>query len=182
MSKKASPTSIGLFLILGLALGLAGLLVFSSRSLFHPVQKEILYFDASAQRIEPGRPREFRGVTVGSVIEVLIRHNQASNDFSMPVLIAIDKKVAEAKSDVSLMIGDQDRLDLLMKHGFRARLDAESLVTGVLYVDLAILPDAPPPEFHQLTRSIRRFPPCPPKSSNSWQISAIWTSIVSQRT
>ena len=161
MSKKANPTAIGLFLIIGLAVGLAGVLIFSSRSLFHPVQKEILYFDSSLKGLNPGAPVKFRGVTVGSVIEVLIRHNQASNDFSMPVLIAIDKKVAEAKSDVSLMIGDQDRLDLLMKHGFRARLDAESLVTGVLYIDLAIVSNAPPPEFHQLTPEYQEIPTMP---------------------
>jgi len=161
MSKKANPTAIGLFLIIGLAVGLAGVLIFSSRSLFHPVLKQIVYFDASLKGLNPGAPVKFRGVAVGSVIEVLIRHNQASNDFSMPVLIAIDKKVAEAKSDVSLQIGSEAMLDHLIKHGFRARLDAESLVTGVLYVELAILPDAPPPVFHQLTPEYQEIPTMP---------------------
>jgi paraquat-inducible protein B len=161
MSKKANPTSIGLFLIIGLAVGLAGVLIFSSRSLFHPVLKQIVYFDASLKGLNPGAPVKFRGVTVGSVNEVLIRHNQASNDFSMPVLIAIDKKVAEAKSDVSLQIGSETMLHNLIMHGFRARLDAESLVTGVLYVELAILPDAPPPVFHQLTPEYQEIPTMP---------------------
>ena len=161
MSKKASPTAIGLFLIIGLAIALAGVLIFSSRSLFHPIQKEILYFDSSLKGLNPGAPVKFRGVTVGSVIEVLIRHNQASNDFSMPVLIAIDKKVAEAKSDVSLQIGNQDRLDRLITHGFRGRLDAESLVTGVLYVEIAMLPDAPPPVFHQINPEYQEIPTVP---------------------
>src|SRR5215468_7446319 len=151
MSKKANPTKIGLFIICGLALGVAGLVIFSSRSLFHPRQKEILYFDSSLKGLNPGAPVKFRGVTVGSVVELLIRHNQASNDFAMPVLIAIDKKVVQTKSDVSLEIGNESRLDFLIHHGFRARLDAESLVTGILYVDLAIIPNAPPPQYHQLT-------------------------------
>jgi paraquat-inducible protein B len=161
MSKKASPTAIGLFLIVGLAIGLAGVLIFSSRSLFHPVQKVILYFDASLKGLNPGAPVKFRGVTVGTVVELLIRHNQASNDFSMPVLIAIDKKVAQAKSDVSLEIGSETRLDYLIRQGFRGRLDAESLVTGVLYVDLAILPDAPRPVFHQITPDYQEIPTVP---------------------
>ena len=42
MSKKANPTSIGLFFVIGLGLSVAGLLVFSSRSLFHPQEKSIL--------------------------------------------------------------------------------------------------------------------------------------------
>jgi paraquat-inducible protein B len=161
MSKKASPTAIGLFLIIGLAIALAGVLIFSSRSLFHPREKEIVYFDSSLKGLSPGAPVKFRGVTIGTVVELLIRHNQASNDFSMPVLISIDKKVAQAKSDVSLEIGKESRLDFLIRHGFRARLDAESLVTGILYVDLAIIPNAPAPEFHQLTPEYHEIPTMP---------------------
>jgi phospholipid/cholesterol/gamma-HCH transport system substrate-binding protein len=161
MSKKANPTAIGLFLIIGLAVGLAGVLIFSSRSLFHPQQKLILYFNASLKGLNPGAPVKFRGVTVGSVVEVLIRHNQASNDFSMPVLIAIDKKVAEAKSDVSLEIGSEARLAHLIQQGFRGRLDAESLVTGVLYVEIAMLPDAPPAVFHQINPEYQEIPTMP---------------------
>src|SRR5215813_1066220 len=104
MSKKANPASVGLFLIFGLALLVAGVLIFTSRSAFHPHQKEILYFDASLKGLNPGAPVKFRGVTIGSVVEVLIRHNQAGNDFSMPVLITLDKKVAQAKSDELLEI------------------------------------------------------------------------------
>src|SRR5512133_41959 len=138
MSKKASPIAIGLFLIVGLALSLTWVLAFSSRSLLHPQQKEILYFDATLKGLNPGAPVKFRGVTIGSVVEVLIRHNQSSNDFSMPVVITLDKKVAQAKSDQLLAIGSQDLLDNLIRRGFRGRLEAESLVTGVLYVGLEI--------------------------------------------
>jgi paraquat-inducible protein B len=92
---------------------------------------------------------------------VLIRHNQSSNDFSMPVLITIDKKLAQAKSDESLQIGVQARLDHLIERGFRARLDSESLVTGVLYIGLDIVPNAPPPVFHQLTPEYREIPTLP---------------------
>src|SRR5258706_9466352 len=151
MSKKANPTAIGLFLAVGVDLGIAGLLLFSSRSRFHPHHKSILYFNASLKGLNPGAPVKFRGVTIGSVVEILIRHNQASDDFSMPVVIAIDKKLAQVKSDELLEIGSQSKLDQLIQNGFRGRLDAESLVTGVLYVSLDIVPNAPPPVFHQLT-------------------------------
>lgn len=161
MSKKANPTKIGLFFVGGLALGVAGLLVFSSRSLFHPQQKCILYFDASLKGLSPGAPVKVRGVTVGSVVEILIRHNQASDDFSMPVIIAIDKKLAQTKSDEQLRIGDPSNLDRLIQQGFRARLDSESLVTGVFYVGLELLPHAPPPIFHQLTQEYHEIPTVP---------------------
>jgi paraquat-inducible protein B len=161
MSKKASTTSIGLFLILGLTLAVAGVVLFSSRSRFHPRVKEILYFDASLKGLDPGAPVKFRGVTIGTVVEVLIRHNQSSNDFSMPVVIAIDRKLAQSKSDEYVPIGVQARLDLLIHRGFRARLDAESLVTGILYISLDIVPNAPPPVFHQLKPDYLEIPTLP---------------------
>jgi paraquat-inducible protein B len=161
MSKKANPISIALFVILGLFLAISGVVLFSARSLFHPHQKHILYFDTSLKGLNPGAPVKFRGVTIGSVVEVMIRHNQSSNDFSMPVLVSLDKKLAQAKSDELLPIGDKTRLDQLIRQGFRARLDAESLVTGVLYVGLDIVPNAPPPRLHQLTPQYQEIPTLP---------------------
>ena len=161
MSKKANPTVIGLFFAIGLALGVAALLVFSSRSLFHPQFKTILYFNASLKGLNPGAPVKFRGVTIGSVVDILIRHNQAATDFSMPVVIAIDTKLAQIKSDEELRIGEQAHLDQIVGQGLRGRLDSESLVTGVLYVALDILPDAPPPIFHQLTPEYQEIPTVP---------------------
>ncbi|HNQ88460.1 MAG TPA: MlaD family protein [Verrucomicrobiota bacterium] len=93
MSQKANPTSIGLFLVIGLALGVLGLITFSSGKLFRTQHRYILYFDASLKGLNPGAPVKLRGVTVGSVAEVLITHNQARTDFSMPVIIDIDREL-----------------------------------------------------------------------------------------
>ena len=161
MSKKANPTVIGLFFAVGLVLGLGGLLIFSSRSLFHPEYKAIVYFNSSLKGLNPGAPVKFRGVNVGSVADIMIRHNQAANDFAMPVVIAIDKKIAQTKSDELLRIGDKSHLDEMIAQGFRARLDSESLVTGVLYVALDINPEAPSPVFHQLTPEYQEIPTVP---------------------
>jgi paraquat-inducible protein B len=159
--KRANPTAIGLFLVIGLAFAVGGVILFSSGTLFHPLVKEILYFDGSLKGLEVGAPVKFRGVTIGKVEQVLIRHNQASDDFAMPVIIAIDKKLAQSKSDMNLRIGDQAHMEMLFRRGFRARLDAESLVTGVLYVGLEVVPDAPPPVFHQLGSQYPEIPTVP---------------------
>jgi len=159
--KTSNPTALGVFLVIGLALGVAGVLIFSSGNLFHPQQKSILYFDGSLKGLNPGAPVKFRGVTIGKVDQVLIRHNQARDDYSMPVLIAVDKKVVQTKSDENLQIGNQARLNENIRRGFRARLDAESLVTGVLYVSLDMVPDAPPPVFHQLRPEYSETPTMP---------------------
>lgn len=161
MSKKANPASIGVFIVVGLALGVAALLIFSSKKLFHPHHEDILYFNASLEGLNPGAPVKFRGVTIGSVAEVLIRHNQATDDFSMPVIIKIDTKLAQSKSDEQLEISSEAKLNTLIQQGFRGGLDAESLLTGVLYIALDIVPNAPPPQFHQLTPEYHEIPTMP---------------------
>ncbi len=159
--KTSNPTALGLFLVIGLALGVAGVLIFSSGNFFHPQQKSILYFDGSLKGLNPGAPVKFRGVTIGKVDQVLIRHNQASNDYAMPVIIAVDKKLVQSKSDETLQIDNQALLNANIRRGFRGRLDAESLVTGVLYVSLDILSDTPPPVFHQLMPQYSEIPTIP---------------------
>jgi len=104
---------------------------------------------------------KYRGVTVGSVVEIRIRHNQASNDFAMPVIIAIDEKLAQSKSDELLEVGSKEKMDELIGHGFRAQLDSESLVTGVLYISLDMLANPPPPVFHQVQPEYLEIPTVP---------------------
>src|SRR5262245_45862156 len=160
MSKKANPTMVGLFFAVGLALAVAGMLIFSSGSLFHPHQKYILYFDGSLQGLNPGSPVKFRGIKIGSVVENLIRHNQPLSDHSIAVVIEIDKKLIQSKSDELLQF-NQERLKQLIDDGYRGRLEAESFVTGVLYVELDILPNPPPPVYHQLTHEYDEIPTVP---------------------
>jgi paraquat-inducible protein B len=159
--KTSNPTALGVFLVIGLALGVAGVLIFNSGNLFHQQQKSILYFDGSLKGLSPGAPVKFRGVSIGKVDQVLIRHNQASNDYAMPVIIAVDKKLVQSKSDVNLQIDNQALLNENIRRGFRGRLDAESLVTGVLYVSLDMVPEAPPPVFHQLRPEYSETPTIP---------------------
>ncbi len=161
MSQKANPTLIGIFIVSGLALGVVGLVVFGSGNLFSQKERMILFFDSSMKGLNPGAPVKWRGVTIGSVYEVLIRHNQASNDFSNPVIIEVDLEILEKKSDDPMNLDDPAFLKNRIQKGLRGRLDAESLVTGVLYVELAILSDPPRPVFHQLRAEYPEIPTVP---------------------
>jgi paraquat-inducible protein B len=58
-------------------------------------------------------------------------------------------------------LGDRETLERLIKRGLRGKLDAESLVTGVLYVELEVVPDAAPPVFHQLVPEYAEIPTMP---------------------
>ncbi|MCI0533906.1 MAG: MlaD family protein [Verrucomicrobiales bacterium] len=163
MSKKANPTSIGLFIVIGLALGVGGIILFSSWSLFVKRERYILYFDASVKGLNPGAPVRFRGVTVGSVLDTLIHHNQAVGDTHMPVIIELSESLVRKKTDRTIDLSDEADFKRMVKQGMRGMLQAQSLVTGVLYVELGILPNAPPPKFHQVKKEYKEIPTVPTK-------------------
>jgi len=159
MSKKINTTSIGLFIVAGVALGVTGLLLFSTSKLFSTTRDVIVYFNESLNGLNEGAPVKFRGVTIGSVKRVMVRFNQANNDYAMPVILQIEERlVRERLGDRAGQMFLQHTTEERIKSGLRASLHTESLVTGVLYVDCRFNPDAPPPVFHQLTKLYPEWP------------------------
>jgi paraquat-inducible protein B len=158
MSKKANPTAIGLFIVIGAALGVAGLLLFSSSKFFSETRDCILYFNDSLNGLNKGAPVKLRGVKIGVVKRVMVRFDQATNDFSMPVIITLDERLIKERMGEPIEVFSETYLAERIKQGLRASLQAESLVTGVLYVDMRSYPDAPPPVFHQVEK---RYPEIP---------------------
>lgn len=158
MSKKINSTSIGLFIVTGIVLGVAGVLTFSSVRFFSPTHDIIAYFDESLNGLNEGAPVKYRGVTVGSVKRVMVRFNQATNDYSMPVVLEMDEKLLRRRiADASYMFSEAV-LHERIKRGLRASLQTESLVTGLLYVDVRLNPAAPEPVFHQLEKLYPELP------------------------
>lgn len=161
MSKKANPTVIGVFIVTGVVLLVAGVIVFSSSNLFSRKQKYILYFQGSMKGMNKGAPVQVKGVTVGSVLDVYIAHNQAPEDNSNPVIIEVDEAMLLSKTDERIDIGSKENLKQMIARGLRARLDAASFVTGVLMVELEIMEDAPPPVLHQIKLEYLEIPTVP---------------------
>ena len=166
--KTANPTALGLFIVIGLAFVVGGVVLFSSGTLFHSEIKYVLYFNDSLDGLNPGAPVKFRGVTVGRVKQVLIHHNQASNDFAMPVIVAIDKNLAQSKSDRQLQIPNRTRINELVSHGLRGRLDSDGLVSGTLHVGLDFISEPPSPTFHQLAPQYDEIPTVPSPFQQLW--------------
>ena len=158
MSKKANPTVIGVFIVAGLVLGGIGLIVFSSGNLFSKKQKFILYFDGSMKGMSPGAPVQYNGVTIGSVLDVYITHNQAPNDQSMPVVIQIDQSLLQTKTDRMIDLSSEEKLKEMVAKGLRGRLDTASFITGVLMVQLELVTNAPPPVYHQVGKEYHEIP------------------------
>jgi paraquat-inducible protein B len=158
MSQKINHTTLGLFMVGGLALGVTGLLLFSTFKFFSETREVIAYFDESLNGLSEGAPVKYRGVTIGSVKRVMVRFNQATNDYAMPVILEVEKKLVRERLGEATEFFTESSLEERIKLGLRASLQTESLVTGVLYVDVRPNPRAPPPVFHQIKKLYPELP------------------------
>jgi paraquat-inducible protein B len=144
--RKANPALIGAFVLGAALLGLAAVVLLGSGRMFAQRQAFVCFFSGSVDGLNPGAPVKFRGVQIGEVTKMLLRYREQSEDVGLarlPVFIEIDeKRLAQLGSTRAIGV-DQERLDELIKIGLRARLETQSLVTGVLYVGLDLLPDTP---------------------------------------
>lgn len=158
MSKKASPTLVGSFVIGAIALLVAGIMVFGSGRLFKETVPFVLSFTGSVNGLSVGAPVKFKGVEVGSVTDIRLSLNADETADGprtrVPVLIEIDEGRVIARG-VRVDIGDRATLKRLIDAGLRGQLNAQSFVTGLLFVELDFHRDttadfAFPPDFHYL--------------------------------
>ena len=139
-SKRASPTLIGAFVIGALLLVLGGLAVFGSGKLFRRTEQFVAIFSGSVNGLSVGAPVKFRGVQVGSVTSILLSlPGMTLPDLRIPVFFDIDRATT-LKLGAMVNPADPSALAALIDQGLRAQLQLESIVTGVLFVELDLFP------------------------------------------
>jgi paraquat-inducible protein B len=146
MSKRASPTLIGGFVAGAIALAIAGVAVFGSGRLFRDTDRYVLYFDSDVNGLKVGAPVKFKGVEIGSVSDIQLNitsmgvtSTDNANPAYIPVVVELDWGRIRHKSGNTQLEGPKV-LRLAIQAGLRGRLALESLVTGVLYVQLDMYP------------------------------------------
>lgn len=106
----------------------------------------ISYFDGTVRGLHVGAPVEFRGIKIGEVLDLKLQYNPNNVSFRIPVLCAIEPDRIELKGeDVGNGGGREDELamlDKLVGKGLRAQLRTGVILTGQLYINLDIHPDA----------------------------------------
>jgi paraquat-inducible protein B len=146
MSKQANVTVIGGFVIGAVVLVVAGLLLFGSGKLMSHTNKFVLFFEGTVKGLNPGAPVTFSGVRVGSVTAVKALFNVEEVQLAIVVFIEIDPAsltlmAAGNEALKSGLIKGRKPIELLVEQGLRAQLQSQSLVTGLLFVDLDFYPD-----------------------------------------
>jgi paraquat-inducible protein B len=143
MSLRASPTAIGLFMIGGIVLTVAGVATLASTSLLEERPIFISFFGESVNGLVRGAPVKFQGVPVGTVTELLIRIDERDKTFEAPVQYEIDLTRLTTQTGSYLRLDEPAVLRQQVADGLRAQLQMESMVTGQLYIELSYRPEAP---------------------------------------
>jgi paraquat-inducible protein B len=139
MSEARKPFMIGAFLLGGLVLLVAGIMLLSRDSWFAQPSEYVVYFTGSLDGLDVGADVTYRGVKVGTVREIRLSYDRQLKDVVMPVVVRIDSPngKGDGKRGFDQFIGQ------LVERGLRAQLQTPSLLTGKAIVALNMYPCEP---------------------------------------
>ena len=147
MSKKANPTMVGMFVIGAVALVVAAVLIVAGDALLQDRRQFVAVFEGSVKGLRVGANVMFRGVRVGYVTDINVVIDEEQDYFFVPVVFETVPSSVQVLSDGELRhIGsDDDRIgyEELIDRGLRAQLETESLLTGLLLIELELDPSKP---------------------------------------
>lgn len=143
MRRSANVTLIGAFVAGGVVLFIVAMVLLGAGSFSGRKPGAIAYFEDSVSGLDIGAPVKFRGVSVGKVSQVLLRTpGQTGSDYAVPVVMEFTPDLLTRRGiDEALL--DKQGLGLSIEKGLRAKLQQQSVITGVLYVELDYFPDTP---------------------------------------
>jgi paraquat-inducible protein B len=140
MSRSPTPWRVGVFVIGGIALLVVSIATVLGGQLFTRTDRVVMHFEGSVYGLQVGSPVVFRGVRLGNVVAVGLDHDAASGRISIPVTADLERRLVADMQGVPPGGGTVPPLAALVERGLTARLATQSLLTGLLYVDLDLRP------------------------------------------
>lgn len=145
---RPHPVWIGAFVIGAIALAVAAVLFFGGGVLHEKRMAVVSFFDASVAGLRVGAPVTFRGVPVGEVKALAVRVNPHDGRS----IIQVDMQLVPDRVKVYGMTPPREMLlQSLVREGLTAQLVNQSLVTGMLSVELSFRPGAEVSRFGDTT-------------------------------
>ena len=142
MSKKANPTLVGAFVIGAIVLVVGAVTIIGSGRLFRKTYEFVLYFEGSVSGLREGAPVKYKGVEIGSITNILLQLDEGAEGNRIPVIIKLDANKISGRG-VGGSLADPAGLKAAIDRGLRGQLQTESIVTGVLFIALDLVPDSP---------------------------------------
>lgn len=147
MSKQANPFAIGAFLVGALTLLTAGVMIFGGSDFFKDKKRFVIFFDSALNGLNVGAPVKLQGVQIGNVNEISLVMDSMTGRIFKPVVIEIDpallRDISGQESHAHTEKQRRQDAQRLIDAGLKGRLETQSLLTGLLYVDLNFYNDKP---------------------------------------
>lgn len=143
MNSQSYKTTVGAFVLGGLALLVLGIILLGGGRLFSNDLEYVLYFDGSVSGLTTGAPVVFRGVPMGSVTRINLVANARDSNVTIPVYVRIDERSFVRASGAASAPSEsfqQEIVRRMVQRGLRARLQLQSLITGQYRVELDFYP------------------------------------------
>ena len=102
----------------------------------------VLFFEDSVRGLTIGAPVEFKGIKVGSVIDLRLEYDEKKSAFRIPVVVALEPERILERGE-QMKKAPREAFQAMVRRGLRARLQTGNLLTGQLFVDLDMQPKSP---------------------------------------
>jgi len=140
MSKQANPAAIGAFVVGAISLVCVAILIFSSFQFMTPKDRFVVFFEGSVNGLKVGAPVKLKGVQIGHVTDIQVQFNMDKSEVRTPVYLLVDLSQVNFETSDSRDISFDLTYESLIRHGLRAQLQSQSLLTGQLYVEVNFYP------------------------------------------
>lgn len=139
---KRNALLVGSFLSIAIVIVTAATVWLGGTGWFEQRSKAVIYFVNGVSGLYVGAPVTFRGVQVGEVQSIGLQVNPQTGEANMPVQVSLRAQALHISSSNE---GLSQALDvpMLVSQGLRARLAAQSFVTGQKLIDLDLAPEQP---------------------------------------
>lgn len=136
---KRNALLVGAFALTAVLLAVLAALWLSGSSLFKRQMRAIVYFQGTVSGLYVGAPVTFRGVSVGRVDNISIEVEPDTREARIPVVLGLRTDVVRTGDHAAA----PTPVKALVERGLRARMVAQSFVTGQRSIDLDFMPGAP---------------------------------------
>jgi len=139
MTEKSQTVAIGAFVVGALLIGITLVIFALGTGVGKQREEVVMVFDGSVKGLTVGAPVALRGVQIGQVTDIDLILNTDTAELIMLVQ-------AELNSDGIRRVGKprSNLMEDLISRGLRAQLRPQSLLTGLLYIQLDFHPEDPP--------------------------------------
>jgi paraquat-inducible protein B len=137
-TRRISPTLIGGFVLGAVVLAVAAMVLIGSGRFMRRTYRFVLYFPGSVNGLRVGAPVKFRGVEIGFVED--IRLQLRPDQIQIPVIIGLDPEKITSLGGSATILNSLTAYQSAIDAGLRGQLQAESFVTGLLFVALEYFP------------------------------------------